>query len=525
MREVESLCAATKKLSEEQMAETAGYRVALEVDHLDPQFPPVILCGPGNNGADGLIAAFYLSSEFGNDVEVVLAADPEKLRPLGKKAYRRLAETDVPIFTPGSKSYDRRLNHLYSGEVIVDALLGAGQKGPARGEVAMVMDALGGHEMTVVLDAPTGIDSDTGEVLGSHPQPFLTLCVGLPKRYLFTGEGRRYADNWKLVSIGIPDDVLVGGKHNLVGSDIDSLLPTRSALSHKRSSVVLSIAGSRQYPGAAALVASAALRMGAGMVVAAGPEEGLGAVRSRIIEAPLAFLPSMDGELTGDAALAVEPWMSQAHAVVIGPGIGRSRGAGDAVQALLQGDDDQHWVIDGDALFHIADRDLRVDKRGAVLTPHSGEAARLLCTSVESVDSDRFGAAAEMAKKFGQVVILKGFHSIVADPSGALDVIATGAPLLATAGTGDVLSGIVGSLLAQKLSPRSAATVGGSIHGYLAEVNSVRLGKQTYGVLASELAEEIPVIVTLLRGGDLSPKCLQDLTPSFEEDGFDEENS
>lgn len=524
MLEIEKLCAATKLLSEDQMAETAGYHVAVEIDRMEHQFPPVILCGPGNNGADGMIAAFYLSSEFGHDVEVILAADPEKLRPLGKKAYRRLAETDVRIFIPGSKNYERRLNHLYEGEVLVDALLGSGQKGPPRGEVALVMDAVGGHKMTAVVDVPTGIDSDTGEVLGPHPEPFVTFCLGLPKRYLFTGEGRRYADNWKLISVGIPPEISDGTTESLVGYEIETLLPSRNALSHKRSSVVLSIAGSRQYPGAAALVASAAFRVGAGMVVAAGPAEGLEAVRARIIEAPLAILPSSEGEITGDASQALEPWLSQAHAVVLGPGIGRSSGAGDAVQALLDKDDGLTWIVDGDALFHVADRGLKINKSRGVMTPHSGEAARLLCTTAYAVDADRFGAAAELANKFGQVVILKGYHSMIAAPVGPVDVIATGTPLLATAGTGDVLAGIVGSLAAQKLSPRNAATIGASIHGYLAEVNSVRLGKQTYGVLASELAEEIPVIVTLMRGGELYPKCLEDLAPDFSQRDLDEED-
>jgi len=524
MLEIERLCSSTKTLSEEQMAETAGYRVALEVDRMENWLPPVILCGPGNNGADGLIAAFYLSTEFGNDVEVVLAAEPQNLRPLGKKAYRRLAETDVKIFTPGTKQYSRRLDDLKCDNVIVDALLGSGQKGPPKGEVAKVMEALDGHGRTVVLDVPTGIDSDTGEVLGAHPKPFVTLCIGLPKRYLFTGEGRLYAANWKLVKIGLPESLSDGGEINLVGAEVARLLPSRTSLTHKRSSVVLSIAGSSQYPGAAALAASAAYRMGAGMVVAAGPTDGLNAVRTRVIEAPLVALPGNDGQLTGDSAAALEPWLSQAHSVVLGPGIGRSTGAGDAVEALLQRGSSQAWVIDGDALFHVAERAVELGNVRAVLTPHAGEAARLLGATADDIDANRFDAAAELAGKYNQVVILKGHHSIVATPEGAVDVIATGSPLLATAGTGDVLSGIIGSLLAQKLNPRNAAVLGGSVHGYLAEVNTVRLGHHTYGVLASELAEEIPVIVTLMHESQLVPRCLEEPSPDSEEDEIDEED-
>ncbi|MDQ2986867.1 MAG: NAD(P)H-hydrate dehydratase [Armatimonadota bacterium] len=520
MADLEASC----NLSEEQLAENAGYRVAVAIDHLEPTNPVMVLCGPGNNGADGLIAAFYLASEFAIDAQVILAADPEGLRPLGRKAYRRLAETDVTIFVAGSKKYERALERLGQDEILVDCLLGTGQKGPPRGEVAKIMDALGGHKRTVAVDVPTGIDSDTGEILGAHAAPFLTLCLGYPKRYLFTGESRKYAIHWKLVPIGIPDDFEKhANRPELIGQEIESLLPERVAFSNKRSSIVLSVAGSRQYSGAAALVASAAMRMGAGMVVAAGPPDGLVAVRQRIVEAPIAEVPSYDGEITGDAAVVLQPWLLQADAVVLGPGLGRSSGAGDAVESLLSTDIVTRWVVDGDALHHVTERGLTDWQGGSVLTPHSGEAARLLGTTAEEVDRDRFGSASELARKFNQVVVLKGMHPIVATADGELTVVATGTPLLASAGTGDVLAGMIGALLAQGVKPANAASLGTCIHGYLAEITSVRMGRRTYGVLASELAEEIPVVVALMREGGLCPKCLELLAPNIQEDEYEEE--
>ncbi len=180
---------------------------------------------------------------------------------------------------------------------------------------------------------------------------------------------------------------------------------------------------------------------------------------------------------------------------------------------------------DGDALFHIAERKAKLKKRKAILTPHAGEAARLLSTSPETVDDDRFSAALEIAEMYQAIVILKGAHPIIANTEGEVDVVAPGTALLATAGTGDVLSGMLGALAAQKLAPREAAVVGTSVHGYLAEVNTVRLGGDTYGVLASELAEEIPVIVTLLNRGQLYPACLECLAPDYAEDDADEDDS
>lgn len=512
MAELESLC----PLSEEQLAENAGYRVAAFIDKLEPAGPVVFLCGPGNNGADGMIAAFYLATEFAIEVEIILAADPEKLRTIGRKAYRRLAETDVSLCVAGSKKYERRLERLGEGDMLVDCLLGTGQKGPPRGDVATVLDAVGSHECVVAVDVPTGIDSDSGEALGAHPEPFLTLVLGYPKRYLFSNQGRMFADNWRLVPIGIADEGDFDAPE-LIEGEMGWLIPARRALTNKRSSVLLSIAGSRRYPGAAALCAMAAARMGAGMVIAAGPEDGLGAVRSAVFESPLAILPAFDGAIAADADLA--PLLEDADAVVFGPGLGRGDGAGAALAQVAESG--KPVVIDGDGLWHVANGNYTLDSNAALLTPHAGEAGRLLGVSAEDIDNDRFGMAAKLAEKYGQTVVLKGLHPIIASPGGDLHAIPTGTPLLASAGTGDVLAGMLGALLAQGLDPVGAAHLGTYIHGALAEIVSARMGRRTYGILASDLAGEIPIVVALMRDGGLYPKCLELLAPQPEEE-FDE---
>jgi NAD(P)H-hydrate epimerase len=508
MAEIEAMC----PLSEEQLAENAGYRVAAFIDRMEPETGVVILCGPGNNGADGMIAAFYLATEFAVDVEVILAADPEKLRPIGRKAYRRLAETDVNLCVAGAKKYERRLERLCDDEYLVDCLLGTGQKGPPRGDIATVLDAAGGHGRVIAVDVPTGIDSDTGEALGPNFDPYLTLVLGYPKRYLFTNLGRKFADNWRLVPIGLVDDGDFDAPEMIEG-EMAWLLPDRHALSHKKSSVLLSVAGSRRYPGAAALCAMAAVRMGAGMVVAAGTQNGLSSVRSSVFEAPLAFLPEEEGEIS--ASVELKDHLAEVHAVVIGPGIGRGEGAREAVRQVAESALPASY--DGDALWHLANTGIGIAGQSAVLTPHAGEAALLLGTSSEAIDADRFGSAASIAKKFNQAVVLKGLHPIVASPDGEVSVIATGTPLLASAGTGDVLAGMIGALLAQGLEATAAATLGTYIHGALAEIVSVRMGRRTYGIVASDLAGEIPIVVALMRDSGLYPKCLELLAPQPEE--------
>ena len=513
MAELESL----SNLSEEQLAENAGYRVAAFLDRMGPSSPVVVLCGPGNNGGDGLIAAFYLATEFAIDVEVILAADPENLRPIARKAYRRLAETDVAIHVAGSKKFERRLERLNEDEFVVDCLLGTGQKGPPRGDVATVIDAVGPHPCVVTVDVPTGIDSDTGEVLGPHLEPYLTLVLGAPKRYLFTNQGRMFAESWRLVPIGIKSDGEFEAA-DLISEDVGWRIPVRRAFSNKRSSTVLSIAGSSQYPGAAALAAMGAARMGAGLVVAASTNEGLAGVRSVAFESPLAVLPSIDGEVSGESDLS--RWLEDADTVVIGPGLGRSEGAGLVFeQAAAAG---LPMVVDGDALFHLANRKINIDFDTAVLTPHAGEAAKLLGSAADDIDADRFAAATQIMERYGQTVVLKGLHPIIASPEETMQVIPTGSPLLATAGTGDVLAGMIGALMAQGAPPSEAAVLGTYIHGCLAEIISGRIGRRTYGILASDLAQDIPVAVSLLRDGALYPKCLELLRPDQEEE-FDEE--
>jgi NAD(P)H-hydrate epimerase len=512
MAELESICA----LSEEQLAENAGYRIAACIDRLAIDGTISILCGPGNNGADGMIAAFYLSTEFGVDTDVILAADPEGLRPIGKKAYRRLAETDTNLCLPGNKKYERRLERMAEDALLVDCLLGTGQKGPPRGDVATVLDAAGGHECVVVVDVPTGIDSDTGEALGAHVEPFLTLVLGYPKPYLFNGPGRAFAENWRLVPIGLVDEGDFDAPE-LVEGEMGWLIPDRNAFSNKRSSVLLSIAGSARYPGAAALCATAAARMGAGMVIAAGTDAGLAGVRASLFEAPLAILPEIDGELADADHSAL---FEDADAVVVGPGIDRGAGALSAVKQVAESE--LPAVYDGDALYHIATNSVSLPAGTSVLTPHSGEAARLLGTSSAEIDIDRFGSARAIAAKFNQTTVLKGLHPVVAVPGGEVFVIPTGTPLLASAGTGDVLAGMIGSLLAQGLRPTEAANLGCYIHGALAEIIALGMGRRTYGILASDLAGEIPVAVSMMRNTGLYPKCLELLAPQVEE-GSDED--
>jgi NAD(P)H-hydrate epimerase len=324
------------------------------------------------------------------------------------------------------------------------------------------------------------------------------------------------------VPIGIPDDNYFGIPYpDLIGDGLAEMLPERTAFSHKRESMVLSISGSQQYPGAAALVVSSAMRMGAGMVVAAGPPDGLQAVRARIVEAPLMAVSATNGEINSDAVDALAPWIDQAKAVIVGPGLGRSSGAGDFVERFLKIEKSAPTVIDGDALYHLAERKISPAGSG-LLTPHTGEAAKLLGDTVENIDANRFEAALEISRQFSQTVILKGLHSIIVGPSSNFTVCATGSPLLATAGSGDVLSGMLGALIAQGLSVPDAARLGVGIHGFLGEINSSRMGPRTYGVLASELAEEIPVVVALLQEGGLSPNCLELLAPSIAEEDYDE---
>ncbi|MEV4444283.1 MULTISPECIES: NAD(P)H-hydrate dehydratase [Streptomyces] len=396
----------------------------------------VLLVGSGDNGGDALYAGARLARRGAGVTAVLLV--PERTHGAGLAALRRAGGT-----VAGSGAAEEL---ILRADLVVDGIVGIGGKGGLRPEaVPLAAYAADSRAAVVAVDLPSGIEADTGEVLGTAVRADLTVTFGTHKPGLLIDPGREYAGSVRLVDIGLelPEEA---GLEALQHADVAARLPVPGAESDKyRRGVVGIAAGSARYPGAAVLAVSGALRGGAGAVRYVGPAAD--AVISRFPET----LVSDQGPAR---AGRVQAW-------VVGPGVGDDA---SAVAQVLGAD--VPVLVDADGL-RLADRSaVRARTAPTLMTPHAGEAAALLGVSRESVEAARLASARELALRYGATVLLKGSTTLVADPGGgAVRVNPTGTAWLATAGSGDVLSGLAGSLLAAGLSALDAGSVGAYLHG------------------------------------------------------------
>ncbi|MFE3407282.1 NAD(P)H-hydrate dehydratase [Streptomyces mirabilis] len=396
----------------------------------------VLLVGSGDNGGDALYAGARLARRGAGVTAVLLV--PERTHGAGLAALRRAGGT-----VAGSGAAEEL---ILRADLVVDGIVGIGGKGGLRPEaVPLAAYAADSRAAVVAVDLPSGIEADTGEVLGTAVRADLTVTFGTHKPGLLIDPGREYAGSVRRVDIGLelPEEAELEA---LQHADVAARLPVPGAESDKyRRGVVGIAAGSARYPGAAVLAVSGALRGGAGAVRYVGPAAD--AVISRFPET----LVSDQGPAR---AGRVQAW-------VVGPGVGDDA---SAVAQVLGAD--VPVLVDADGL-RLADRSaVRARTAPTLMTPHAGEAAALLGVSRESVEAARLASARELALRYGATVLLKGSTTLVADPAGgAVRVNPTGTAWLATAGSGDVLSGLTGSLLAAGLSALDAGSVGAYLHG------------------------------------------------------------
>jgi len=449
----------------------------------------VVVCGTGNNGGDGLVVARHLLVRRAHPA-VFLVGDPAKLSPDARAnldAWRGLGGPvhEVP---PGSELGALEAA-MADADAIVDALFGTGLDRPIEGFLAGVVRAIDAAvPPRLAIDLPSGLDADTGAPLGVAVAATVTVTFAHPKLGLLTPGGGQLAGKVRVVDIGVPGELVahVGGSAQLLEpSDLAMWVRPRSSAAHKGSGGhVLVVAGSPGRLGAPQLVARGALRAGAGLAtIATWPAAATG-IESHVLEVMTARIaPDAIGESL-DGLLAV------ARSVVVGPGFGLDDGARTAVEYVLAS-----WrgpvVVDADALTMFAGRpSVFMAAKQAVLTPHPGEAARLLGRSTEAVEADRFRAARELVAASGAVVVLKGAHTIVAAPDSRTAVSPVACSTLATAGSGDVLAGIVAAM-ACVLPPFEAACAAVMLHAQAGQTWATEHGADR-GMLASEIADLLP---------------------------------
>ena len=457
------------------LMENAGRRVASQAAAMLDAIATArveVVCGKGNNGGDGFVAARQLAAE-GARVRVHRTHAPEDLSPDARHHYERLAEAGVEdALLPQMDALDGRLaSALRDADLCIDALLGTGVERRLEGRWAALVDVMNACSRRILaVDVPSGIDATSGAVLGTAVRAHCTVTLGLPKLGLVVHPGREHAGQLVVVDIGFPaaivdavDTLWSWFDATAARAFLPRLDPT--AYKYTRGSVLV-IAGSRAYPGAAALAAEAAQRAGAGMVHLVSVESNRTILETRLREVIVHTVPETPAGTCSAALLDfVAPWVARADAVALGPGLGTAPETLETVRQLLV-ELEIPAVVDADALRalppppHAAPR---------ILTPHTGELARLLERNVADVRTSRADAAADAAREHGAVVLAKGAPTFVVDPTGSRLVNATGNVGLASGGTGDVLTGIIGGLLAQGVAAAGAAGLGAYLHGAAAD--------------------------------------------------------
>jgi len=461
-----------------ELMERAGIATAEAILRRYPDGPSAsIWCGTGSNGGDGLVVARKLR-EAGRAVELVLVGEEEKIGGDAAENLRRAREVGLDFASePGG------------GDVCVDALFGTGFSGKPRREAAHAIEHLNGLGAPIVaVDVPSGVDASTGEVGGPAVTAAVTVTFHAPKVGLFVAPGRFHAGEVEVADIGLqPGET----RHNRVSAEVLDLVPRRGPSDNKYTAgAVLVIGGSTGKTGAPSLAAEASLRAGAGICTACVPASLNLVFEQRLLEVMTHPCADEDGVLTMDAADAILEAAEHANAVALGPGLGRT----DAVRALvgyLLDRLDKPIALDADGLWAIAGHLDWVFSREAptVLTPHEGELARLLGRRSNWVRSRRLHAAQAGADEVGAVVLLKGADTIVAAPSRGPFLSDLGNPGLATAGAGDVLTGIVAAFLAKRMEPRLAAAAAAAAQGLAADLAAERHGQA--GLLARDVVEAL----------------------------------
>jgi NAD(P)H-hydrate epimerase len=461
----------------------------------------VLLCGRGNNGGDGFVAA-RLMREAGAQPLAALVGAAAELRPDARVAWEEAARAGVPCVTCEDEAALEALAAPAGGaDLVVDALLGTGFVPPARGVAAAAIRLMNRLRRPVLaVDLPSGVSADDGHIAGDVVRAAATVTFGYPKRGLVEYPAAALAGRVWCGDIGFPQetDSLVPGDLNLLTpADLSPLLAARDPQSHKGTcGQVLLLAGSRGLVGAAVLAARGALRAGAGLVTAALPESVAPTVLPGLPEAMLLPLPDGGMGFSGTEAGAVlRERLGSVRSLAIGPGLSRTRDSASLVHEMVRAAA-VPLLLDADALHALAVTPSPPPawRAGpAVLTPHPGEAGLLLGTDAAAVQTDRVGAARRCAARFGAIVVLKGARTVVAEPGGAAWINATGNPGMAAPGMGDVLAGVIAAHLARGIAPLDAALLGVHLHGLAGDLAAAAAGP--WGLLASEVADLIPAAV------------------------------
>lgn len=487
-----------------------------------------VVCGKGNNGGDGMVIARCLSA-LGTDVGIFLLADPESLSgdaKINAQIARNLDLTIRSITSP--EDLENYRCPLLEADILVDALFGTGLTPPVRGLAAEVIDLINkagkSGKPIVSVDLPSGLSADLAHPVGPHIDASLTVTFALPKLAHVLPPACLATGKLEIVDIGIPEKAV---KSVQVIQDVQAVKnvqtvqqkniqlemiepesirhcwPPRSPESHKGTyGHLLVLAGSIGKTGAAYLTSQSAARVGAGLVTLGIPESLNAIMEMKLTEVMTYPLPET-GEKTfsAQAITAIEEMLPRMSALVFGPGVGVNPEVKELIEWIIL-KADIPIVLDADGVNSLAAHAsiLKEARQPMVLTPHPKELSRLLGIELKAVLDDRLEISRRAAVELNCYLVLKGFRTLIADPQGNVFINPTGNPGMATGGTGDVLTGVIGGLLAQGLPKIQAIQAGVYLHGFAGDL--VREQKGEYGLLATDLIEHLPIAIERLRNYD-----------------------
>ncbi|MCL6582880.1 MAG: NAD(P)H-hydrate dehydratase [bacterium] len=463
-----------------------------------------VICGKGNNGGDGLVIARYLSA-LGVRVQIFLLAQLESLSAeagINAAIVRNLGLAVSEILSAQDLASQREA--IARADILVDAIFGTGLTPPVRGLAAEVIELLNAAGKPIVcVDLPSGLSADSSQIQGPHIIGYLTVTFALPKLAHLLPPACQAAGKLEIVDIGIPQKAI--DRENIQVELIEpgpirQWWPPRPADSHKGTyGHLLVLAGSVGKTGAAYLTSQAAARCGAGLVTLGIPESLNAIMEVKLTEVMTLPLPeTADKTISARAASVIEGFLPRALALAVGPGLGVHPECLELIRWIIRSAQIP-MVLDADGINVLAGQAhiLKEAKQPPILTPHPKELSRLLGIELKEVLEDRLSIARRAARELNAYIVLKGFRTLIADPEGNVLINPTGNPGMATGGTGDVLTGVIGGLLAQKFSKNQALAAGVYLHGLAGDL--VREQKGECGLLAQDLIDCLPVAINRLR--------------------------
>ncbi len=502
MKELDRRAIQEHDVPSEVLMENAGTKVARAAERMIERYTlkekALLFAGKGKNGGDAFVAARVLIEDSIQATTVLLCDEKEILGDAKANLDRLLEVNGHVIRVTKEEELDYIKGDLYGTDLIVDGILGTGTNRPVDGYLATVIKLINDSgKMVLAIDIPSGLNGDTGHAPGACVIADETITMGLPKIGLVVADGLNYSGKITIGKIGIPDPLLEQVKadvHLLLIKELHGVFPRRrKRITHKGDyGKVLLVAGSVGRTGAACLAATAAFRGGSGLVTLATPKslnDILEQKLTEVITAPVS--ETKERTFSAQALKSLLELEKQNDVWVIGPGISTHPETEKLLLQLLP-KLTKPAVLDADALNIIANNKeiLKKIKVPLVLTPHSGEMGRLLKKTPSAVEKTRWESARSFAKEYNLVLVLKGAGTVIADPKGEIFINSTGNPGMATAGTGDILAGLIGSFLAQGLTPLNAAKLGVMLHGEAGDLAVEEVGEPS--LMAGDLLWSLP---------------------------------